>query len=168
MAYKYPGVAPTSNTLWNDDPNNKIINYAEQVKDAEVDWNDYYYIDDNGNTVYPLSSKGNLDKFQSKLNEIFLTHYTDFQKFLNTKGIEGVIDTWKDVEEFLQNITDDETMTLMKLIGDIQEASGQLNIRMSESIPGMMEAITRTETPEISKSHIDEETGAINIVYTFE
>lgn len=155
-----------SNLLWNDTKEGKIA-LAKQIFD-NVNWTDYHYTGDDGQEVYPFNNKGELDKFQSKLNEIFLTHYTDFQMFLNTKGIEGVIDTWKDVEEFLQNITDDETMTLMKLIGDLQEASGQLNIRMSNSIPGMMEAVTRTETPEISKSHIDEETGAINIVYTFE
>ena len=154
-----------SNLLWNDTKEAKIA-LAQQIFD-NIDWNDYHYIDDDGSTVYPFSSKGNLDKFQSKLNEIFLTHYTDFQKFLNTKGIEGVIDTWKDVEEFLQNITDDETMTLMRLIGDLQEASGQLNIRMSEEVPGMMEAVTRTEVPVIGDSHIDDR-GNINIVYTYE
>ena len=154
-----------SNLLWNDTKEAKIA-LAQQIFD-NINWNDYYYIGDDGSTVYPFSSKGNLDKFQSKLNEIFLTHYTDFQKFLNTKGIEGVIDTWKDVEEFLQNITDDETMTLMRLIGDLQEASGQLNIRMSEEVPGMMEAVTRTEVPVIGDSHIDDR-GNINIVYTYE
>ena len=154
-----------SNLLWNDTKEAKIA-LAQQIFD-NINWDDYYYIDDDGSTVYPFSSKGNLDKFQSKLNEIFLTHYTDFQKFLNTKGIEGVIDTWKDVEEFLQNITDDETMTLMRLIGDLQEASGQLNIRMSEEVPGMMEAVTRTEVPVIGDSHIDDR-GNINIVYTYE
>ena len=154
-----------SNLLWNDTKEAKIA-LAQQIFD-NINWDDYYYIGDDGRTVYPFSSKGNLDKFQSKLNEIFLTHYTDFQKFLNTKGIEGVIDTWKDVEEFLQNITDDETMTLMRLIGDLQEVSGQLNIRMSEEVPGMMEAVTRTEVPVIGDSHIDDR-GNINIVYTYE
>lgn len=154
-----------SNLLWNDTKEAKIA-LAQQIFD-NINWNDYYYIGDDGSTVYPFSSKGNLDRFQSKLNEIFLTHYTDFQKFLNTKGIEGVIDTWKDVEEFLQNITDDKTMTLMKLIGDLQEASGQLNIRMNEEVPGMMEAVTRTEVPVIGDSHIDDR-GNINIIYTYE
>jgi hypothetical protein len=155
-----------SNLLWNDTKEAKIA-LAQQIFD-NINWNDYYYIGDDGSTVYPFSSKDNLDKFQSRLNEIFLTHYTDFQKFLNTKGIEGVIDTWKDVEEFLQNITDDETMTLMKLMGDLQAASGQLNIRMSTETPGLVEAVTRTDSPLISKSYINTETGAINVVYTFE
>ena len=156
-----------SNLLWND-TRDAIIALAKQIKDDTVSWQDYHYTGDDGQVVYPFSTKKEADKFQAKLNEIFLTHYTDYQVFLHTKGIDGVIDTWKDVEEFLQNITDDETMTLMKLIGDLEEASGQLNIRMSEETPGMLEAVTKTETPVITKSHIDKETGAIKIVYTFE
>ena len=156
-----------SNTLVNDTSSNKIA-YARQLFDDRLNWEDYHYIGDEGQAVYPFEGKTDLDKFQEKLNEIFLTHYTDYQVFLHTKGIDGVIDTWKDVEEFLQNITDDETMTLMKLIGDLEEASGQLNIRMSEETPGMLEAVTKTSEPLITKSHIDKETGAIKIVYTFE
>lgn len=155
-----------SNLLWND-TKDAIIALAKQIKDDTVSWQDYHYTGDDGQIVYPFNSKTEADKFQSKLNEIFLTHYTDYQTFLHTKGIEGVIDTWKDVEEFLENITDDEAMTLMKLIGDLQEASGNLNIRMSEQQPGIMEAVTRTETPVITKSNLDE-AGNINIVYTYE
>lgn len=155
-----------SNLLWND-TKDAIIALAKQIKDDTVSWQDYHYTGDDGQIVYPFNSKTEADKFQSKLNEIFLTHYTDYQTFLHTKGIEGVIDTWKDVEEFLENITDDEAMTLMKLVGDLQEASGNLNIRMSEQQPGIMEAVTRTETPVITSSNLDE-AGNINIVYTYE
>lgn len=154
-----------ANTLYNNAGG--TIAYAEQLFDRVIDWDSYYYIDDNGNVVKPFRNKQVLDKFQARLNNIFLTHYVDFQKFLNTKGIDGVIDTWKDVEEFLKSITDDETMTLMKLIGDLQEAAGQLNVRMSTDVPGMMEAVTRTSEPLISDSYIDEETGNINIIYTY-
>ena len=154
-----------SNLLWNDTKEGKIA-LAKQIFD-NVTWSDYHYTGEDGQEVYPFNNKGELDKFQSKLNEIFLTHYTNFQAFLNSKLDPGVIDSWKDIEEFLQNITDDETMTLMKLIGDIQEASGQLNIRMSNMVPGMMEAVTRTEIPEITQSNIDDR-GSINIVYTYE
>lgn len=155
-----------SNLLWND-TKDAIIALAKQIKDDTVSWQDYHYTGDDGQIVYPFNSKTEADKFQGKLNEIFLTHYTDYQTFLHTKGIEGVIDTWKDVEEFLENITDDEAMTLMKLVGDLQEASGNLNIRMSEQQPGIMEAVTRTETPVITSSNLDE-AGNINIVYTYE
>lgn len=156
-----------SNTLWNDTSDGKIA-LAEQLFDDKLNWNDYYYYGDSGEVVHPFDGKGDIDKFQDKLNNIFLTHYVQYQEFLHTKGIEGVIDTWKDVEDFLKQITDDETMTLMKLIGDIEEASGNLNIRLNEEIPGMLDAVTRTETPLITSSHIDSETGQIKIVYSFE
>lgn len=156
-----------SNTLWND-TSDATIAYAEQLFDRVVDWNSYHYIGSNGETVYPFKSKTNIEKFQSELNKVFLTHYTAFQEFLNSKGIDGVIDTWKDVEEFLQNITDDDTMTLMKLIGDIQEASGDLNIRFSPSTPGVLQAVTRTEAPYITQSYINPQTGAIMIIHTFD
>ena len=159
-----------SNTLWNDTKEGKIA-LAKQLFDDVVDWDSYYYYGDDGNKVYPFKDAQGHDlyeKFQDRLNNIFLTHYVEYQVFLHTKGIEGVIDTWKDVEDFLKDITDDETMTLMKLIGDLEEASGQLNIRMSEEHPGMIEAVTKTDIPAITKSHLDPETGAINIVYTFE
>lgn len=155
-----------SNLLWND-TKDAIIALAKQIKDDTVSWQDYHYTGDDGQIVYPFNSKTEADKFQGKLNEIFLTHYTDYQTFLHTKGIDGVIDTWKDVEDFLKNITDDEAMSLMRLIGDLQEASGNLNIRMSEQQPGIMEAVTRTETPVITSSNLDE-AGNINIVYTYE
>lgn len=155
-----------SNILVND-TSEKIIAYTRQLFDQQINWREYHYTGEDGQEVYPFNDKGNLDKFQSKLNEIFLKHYTDFQAFLHSKLEPGIIDSWKDIEEFLQNITDDETMTLMKLIGDIQEASGQLNIRMSNMVPGMMEAVTRTEVPEITQSNIDDR-GSINIVYTYE
>ena len=158
-----------SNILVND-TREKIIAYARQLFDQQINWREYHYTGDDGVEVYPfLNEQGQplYEKFQSKLNEIFLKHYTDFQAFLHSKLEPGIIDSWKDIEEFLQNITDDETMTLMKLIGDIQEASGQLNIRMSDMIPGMMEAVTRTEVPEITQSNIDDR-GSINIVYTYE
>lgn len=150
-----------SNTLFNDTSTGEIA-YAEQLKDRLVDWTDANY------DKIPEEFKTNANKFQSKLNDFFLKHYNEFQTFLTDKGVDGVIDTWKDVEDFLKNISDDEAMTLMNLIGDIQEASGQLNIRMSAEIPGMLEAVTRTGTPDIHSSRLDSETGEIKIVYTYE
>lgn len=156
-----------SNTLWNDTKEAKIA-YAEQLFDRVVNWQDYHYTGDNGQTIYPFADKTDLDKFQDKLNKIFLTHYTEYKTFLNTKGVDGVIDTWQDVEEFLRNITDDETMTLMKLFMDLEAAAGNLNIRMSTTHEGMLEAVTGSDQPLITKSNLDAETGAINIVYTYE
>ena len=150
-----------SNTLVNDTSSGEIA-YAEQLKDRQVNWNDPSY------DKIPQEFKTNASKFQGKLNDFFLKHYNAFQTFLTDKGVDGVIDTWRDVEEFLENISDSEAITLMKLIGDIEEAAGHLNIRMSAEVPGLMEAVTRSDTPVITKSHLDSETGAINIIYTFE
>ena len=150
-----------SNTLFNDTSTGEIA-YAEQLKDRLVNWDDPNY------DKVPEEFKTNANKFQSKLNDFFLKHYNEFQTFLTDKGVDGVIDTWKDVEDFLKNISDDEAMTLMKLIGDIEEASGQLNIRMSAEVPGMLEAVSRTNAPSITQSRLNDETGAIRIIYTYE
>lgn len=162
-----------SNTLWND-TKEAIIAYAKQLKDNQIDWTDSSkkynetYINKQGQTVPVIdpSFKTEGNKLQDRLNEFFLNHWADFQMFLNDKGVDGVIDTWRDVEEFLEDISDDDATTLMGIINTLQEASGNLNIRMSSTIPGLMEAVTRTEEPVIGKSHI-ENTGMIKIVYNF-
>lgn len=156
-----------SNTLVKDS-GDKIIAFVNQLKDAGLNWMDYHYVGEDGTTVYPLANKTDADRFQNKLNDIFLTHYNKFEEFLNGKMDQGVIDSWKDIEEFLQSISDDETMTLMKLIGDVQTASGQLNVRLSETYPGSLEALTTSEFMDITKSYLDPETGAINIIYNFD
>lgn len=156
-----------SNTLVKDS-GDRIIAFVKQLKDTELDWRDYHYTDEDGNTVYPFEDKEDADKFQDKLNDIFLKHYNKFEEFLNSKMDPGVIDSWKDIEEFLQSISDDETMTLMKMIEDVQTASGQLNVRLSETYPGSLEALTTSEFMDITKSYLDPETGAINIVYNFD
>lgn len=156
----------TSNTLWNDSTG--LMSYAEQTKDEQVNWLSYHYVDAEGNTVYPFQSKTDVDKFQSRLNNLFLNHYNDFQAFLNSKLEPGVIDSWKDIEEFLQGLSDTETITLMNIIGDVQLSSGQLNIRMSEDYPGAVEAVTISQYMDVSKSYIDSETGAIKVVFNYE
>lgn len=167
MADKYENITKTANTLWNNDESGQIA-YAEQIKDGEVNWLSYHYVDAEGNTVYPFQSKTDVDKFQSRLNNLFLNHYNDFQAFLNSKLEPGVIDSWKDIEEFLQGLSDTETITLMNIIGDVQLSSGQLNIRMSEDYPGAIEAVTISQYMDVSKSYIDSETGAIKVVFNYE
>lgn len=183
MAYKYPGVAPTSNTLWNDDPNNKIINYAEQVKDAEIDWNDNSerYNGSYPNPDYdpedpespetipyiPASFKTEDNKFQSKLNEFFLNHWADWQAFLNEKDLDpSTINTWKELEEFLAGIEDSEAYTLLSMLEYLEQQSGHLYIGMSDDVPGMLQATATTSAISIVGSHIDEETGIIKMVYS--
>jgi len=156
-----------SNTLVKDS-GDRIIAFAKQLKDAELDWRDYHYIDEDGNTVYPFEDKEDVDKFQDKLNAIFLTHYNDFQAFLNSKLNPGVIDSWKDIEDFLEGISGGEAITLMDIIRDVQMSSGQLNLRMSEDYPGALEAVTISEFMDVSNSYIDPKTGAIKVVFNYE
>ena len=137
--------------------------YAEQSKDKTIDWTVQKFV-----SWIPEAMRDDAHKFQDKLNDFFLDHYVEYQKFLNTGGVEGVIDTWHDLEEFLEGISDDEAYQLMDMITAIQQAAGQLNIRMSPTIPGMMEAVTSNETLRMENSYIDDETGIIKMVYAFD
>ena len=155
-----------SNTLWNDTQEAKIA-LSEQVFDRTVDWQQYHYIDKDGNTVYPFQDKQVADKFQSKLNQIILEHYTQFQAFLHSKLEPGVIDSWQDIEDFLEGISDDEAMKLVSIIHQIEIKGGSLNIRMSTEIPGMLDALSTADNISTT-SQIDQETGQIQVRYTFE
>jgi len=188
----YDNITTTANTLWNSDSSGQIA-YAEQVGDGLIDWNSAAK---KYNGTYPNPeydpddpSKGperlpyvpeeyknkvdttgkNVSKFQSSLNEFFLNHWADWLHFLYDEGVKpGIIDSWKEVQDFLESISDDEAITLMKIIGDVQTASGQLNVRLSETYPGSLEALTTSEFMDITKSYLDPETGAIKIVYNFD
>lgn len=151
-----------SNTLVND-TNDGIIAFAEQEKDKQINWQVQKFVD-----WIPASMRTEANKFQDKLNQFFLDHYVEYQKFLNTGGVEGVIDTWHDLEEFLEGISDSEAYTLVGMITAIQQVTGQLTIRMSDSIPGLMEAVTANDTLRIDESYIDDETGIIKIVYNYD
>lgn len=151
-----------SNTLVND-TSDGIIAFAEQEKDRQINWQVQKFVD-----WIPASMRTEANKFQDKLNQFFLDHYVEYQKFLNTGGVEGVIDTWHDLEEFLEGISDSEAYTLVGMITAIQQVTGQLTIRMSDSIPGLMEAVTASDTLRIDESYIDDETGIIKIVYNYD
>ena len=163
-----------SNTLFNDTSTGEIA-FAEQLKDRSIAWDDNTkdynstYIDGSGNTQPAISSslKTEANKFQSALNALFLKHFADFQIFLHDKGVPGVIDTWRDVEEFLAGISDTE-VTLMRIALGLQAETGMLNVRMSDSYPGMMEAVTLSDNFAMYSSSLDSETGALNLVYNFE
>lgn len=152
-----------SNTLVNDTSTGEIA-YARQLKDDVIDYSQLEKI-----TADIIQNFGLNTKFQDKLNYFFLKHYNDYRRFLEDAGTkDGVIDSWHELEEFLAGISDSEGITLLNMIRDVQIKSGQLNIRMSEEIPGMIEAVTTNDSLKIEKSYIDKETGEIKIVYTFE
>ena len=151
-----------SNTLVND-TSDGIIAFAEQEKDKQINWQVQKFVD-----WIPASMRTEANKFQDKLNQFFLDHYVEYQKFLNTGGVEGVIDTWHDLEAFLEGISDSEAYTLVGMITAIQQVTGQLTIRMSDEIPGLMEAVTANDTLRIDDSYIDSETGIIKIIYKYD
>ena len=151
-----------SNTLVND-TSDGIIAFAEQEKDKQINWQVQKFVD-----WIPASMRTEANKFQDKLNQFFLDHYVEYQKFLNTSGAEGVIDTWHDLKAFLEGISDSEAYTLVSMITAIQQVTGQLTIRMSDEIPGLMEAVTANDTLRIDDSYIDPETGIIKIIYNYD
>lgn len=164
-----------SNTLWNDTSSGEIA-YSEQLKDKAIRWNtvDPNQAPEGQTPKYKLPSEFlNLDfrgnaQFQTLLNEFFLSHYVEFHNFLEEKGVDGVIDTWKDVEEFLDSISDDQAITLLSLIRDSQLLNGYIKIEMSSTVPGLIQAISNVDTPSISNSFIDDETGIIRLIYNIE
>jgi len=175
-----------SNTLVKDS-GDRIIAFGKQLKDDNIDWtsekkkyNGSYpdpedptksipYIPDYDPEHPDVFSKTESNKFQSRLNEFFLDHWADWQKFLHDEGVQsGIIDSWKEVQDFLKGISDDEAMTLLTFITTIELASGTLNIRMSEDYPGAVEAVETSSDYNVSNSKIDPETGAIKIVFNFE
>ena len=150
-----------SNSLWNDDAEG-IIAFAEQIKDKKINWTDPDFAD-----KIPAEFKTEASKFQSPLNNLFLKHYAEFKRFLEDPGLsEGVIDSWKELADFLAGISDEEGITLMNIARDLQIASGQLNVRMSEETPGTLEAVTTQDSFGVDSSYIDE-SGAIKVVFTY-
>ena len=145
-----------SNTLKNDTEGG-ILAYAQQLKDTSIDWSAYSR----------LSSlfKTDANKFQHKLNDFMLKFHDEYKEFLSSQDIDGVIDTWEEVKAFLAGIPSDQQITLDALI----KASllSQINVRMSDEIPGMLEVATATAniSPQTS---INRETGALTIVFNFE
>lgn len=152
-----------SNTLVNDTSSGEIA-YARQLKDTSINW-----LNPDLASKIPDAFKTDANKFQSKLNDFFLKHYVEWKTFLEDEGTqEGVIDSWKELEDFLASISDSEGLTLLGMMRDIQLASGTLAVQMSTDYPGMMEAVTTVDTLQVTDSHIDEETGQIKLIYNIE
>lgn len=154
-----------SNTFWNDTSTGTIA-FSEQLKERLL--KDYIAtLSELDRSRIPSDIQDISGVFQARLNEFFLEHYLAYEHFLNDVDLaDETINTWKELEEFLAGISDSEGITLLKMIADIQIKSGQLNVRMSDEVPGLVEAVTVADIPMITESHIDD-TGAINMVYTF-
>ena len=155
-----------SNILWNDTQEAKLA-YSEQIFDKTINWSSYHYVNKDGITIYPFRNREPEDRIQSNINEIVLEHYTQFQAFLHSKLEPGVIDSWQDIEDFLENISDSETIKLVNIIRELELKCGTLHIEMSEEIPGMLNALNTTDHISTT-SKIDDATGEIQIKYTLQ
>ena len=147
-----------SNTLKNDTEEG-ILAYVQQLKDTSIDWSAYTKVSKD----FKMDDS---NRFQHKLNDFFLKHYDEFHSFLEDKGVEGVIDTWKDIEDFVAEITDSETMRLVTLIRDTQLY--QINVRMSTEVPGMLKVVTTSGYVSTEQTTMDIETGALRVVFDFD
>lgn len=171
-----------SNTLYNDTSTGEIA-YAEQLKDRTIDWTKEKYTKTYPNPQYdpldpskgpkdlpyfPESLRTNAGKFQSSLNDFFLDNWIAYMNFLTEKGVSGVIDTWKDVEDFLEGMSDSDIMTLVSVLTNSQYINGVSNIKMSDTINGLVTFETTATLPDYSESKIDDETGIIKLIYNFD
>lgn len=136
-----------SNTLVNDD-SNQIIAYAEQI----VDRVNYLNLKLNNPTLRALANSLDI------LRRDFDTLVGDPSK------MEGVIDTFKEIEKFLEEVTPGTTLNDMLLplsFGviaiDIDPETGIV----TATAPNDKIALNTT------KSKIDEETGKINIAIDY-
>ena len=103
-----------SNTLVNDTSTGEIA-YAEQLKDRLL--KDYIAnspdITNTDRERIPADMKAAAGVFQEKLNEFFLKHWVDFQRFLYDEGVDPeTIDSWYEVKRFLDGLDDDTSMWL--------------------------------------------------------
>lgn len=154
-----------SNTLFNDTENG-IIAWANQLKDSSISWSKVDY------DKIPAEFKTELNKFQSKLNDFFLKHYNEWQTFLTDKGVEGVIDTWRDVEEFLENISDDEAVRIQRMFTHLQDEideiaggdGGAFNISTYNAVEGVP-ARYNSFIEALDAVPISKRNGGLNIQY---
>ena len=113
-----------SNTLFND-TSTGVIAYVEQLKDrllrTYIANNPNYTTTDKGRI--PVALKSEVGVFQEKLNEFFLDHWVAFQRFLLDEGLDpDTIDSWKEVQEFLKGLPDDEAKWLQNKLTSIDTA----------------------------------------------
>lgn len=152
-----------SNTLWNDTSSGEIA-YAEQLKDKTTSYAPYEKLTPSIISQYHLDTK-----LQDRLNNFFLHHYNEWREFIEDEGLDPEkIDSWYEVQRFLEDISDSEAMTLNHIITELEMKSGTLNISMDDEVPGMMIATSTSTVMDITDSFIDDETGIIKIVYSFE
>lgn len=92
---------------------------------------------DNTNSLNTLNtSVTTLETNQKKLNTSLASLRESFDKLVDTADINGVIDTFKEVEDFLSNISDEKTLT-----GMLNELQVGINSHIDASIKDISNAI---------------------------
>lgn len=77
-----------------------------------------------------------LEKNQKKLNTSLASLRESFDKLVNTEDVNGVIDTFREVEDFLSNISDEKTLT-----GMLSELKTGIDSHIDASIKDISNAI---------------------------
>ena len=92
---------------------------------------------DTTNSLNTLNtSVTTLETNQKKLNTSLASLRESFDKLVDTEDINGVIDTFKEVEDFLSNISDEKTLT-----GMLNELQVGINSHIDASIKDISNAI---------------------------
>ena len=92
---------------------------------------------DNTNSLNTLNtSVTTLETNQEKLNTSLASLRESFDKLVDTEDINGVIDTFKEVEDFLSNISDEKTLT-----GMLNELQVGIDSHIDASIKDISNAI---------------------------
>jgi hypothetical protein len=103
------------NTLINND-SSKTIAYIKQLKDDTIK-NYINNLNDTDKGRVPSAIKNAAGVFQQTLNNFFLQGWLDFQRFLLDEGVDPtIIDSWKEVQDFLEGLPDDQARWLESTI----------------------------------------------------
>lgn len=119
----------TSNSLYNDSTG--VIAFAEQLKQELINWANYHHVTEELGPDYRPDT-------QSALNNLFLSVYERFLTFLNdADATEEAINTWKEIERFLADYTDEKTLA---------EIVAELNANIESRLTVPLESTTGSST----------------------
>lgn len=119
----------TSNTLYNDSTG--VIAFAEQLKQELINWANYHHVTEE-------LGPDNRPDTQNALNNLFLSVYERFLTFLNdADATEEAINTWKEIENFLADYTDEKTLA---------EIVAELNANIESRLTVPLESTTGSST----------------------
>ena len=124
----------TSNSLYNDSTG--VIAFAEQLKQELINWANYQHVTEELGQNRP--------DLQNELNNLFLSVYERFLTFLNDADTsEEAINTWKEIENFLADYTDEKTLASI-----VAEFNNKIESRLTvplESTTGSSTTSTMTQ-----------------------